>query len=107
MLYGLLMTLFFSMCFFMVLIIMVQQSKGSLGLGSLGGSAQMLFGGSGGQDLFQKITWACGIIFMIGNLTLAVMKSHELHFSKYVTTPKTFNQPALPTPESATPSNQS
>lgn len=83
---------------------MVQQSKGSLGLGSLGGSAQMLFGGSGGQDLFQKITWTCGIIFMVGNLILAVMKSHELRSSKYITTTKTVVQPVAPTPEPATPS---
>ncbi len=45
-----------------------------MGLGSLGGGTQLLFGGSGGQDLFQKITWTLGITFMIASLVLAKMK---------------------------------
>ena len=45
-----------------------------MGLGSLGGGSQMLFGGSGGQDVFQKATWVMGAIFMIGSLGLALMK---------------------------------
>ena len=48
-----------------------------MGLGNMGGGAQMLFGGSGGQDLFQKITWILGTIFMAGSLILALMKSHQ------------------------------
>lgn len=58
-----------------MLVILVQQSKGGLGLGSLGGGAQMLFGGSGGTDIFQKITWILGAIFMFGSLVLALMKA--------------------------------
>lgn len=46
-----------------------------MGLGSMGGGTQMLFGGSGGQDIFQKITWVLGMIFMVGSLVLAVSKS--------------------------------
>lgn len=75
MLFGFLITLFTFVCFLLVLIILVQQGKGSMGLGSLGGGTQMLFGGSGGQDIFQKITWVLGAIFMIGSLVLAIMKS--------------------------------
>jgi len=41
----------------------MQKGKGGMGLGSMGGGAQMLFGGSGGQDIFQKTTWVLGIIF--------------------------------------------
>ena len=75
MLFGLLITLFTVVCFLLVLIILIQQGKGSMGLGSLGGGTQMLFGGSGGQDIFQKITWILGAIFMIGSLVLALMKT--------------------------------
>ena len=57
MLYGLLFTLFVILCFLLILVILVQKSRSSMGLGGLGGAAQMLFGGSGGQDLFQKVTW--------------------------------------------------
>ena len=56
MLYGFLLTLFVIVAFLLILLIMIQQSKGSMGFGSFGGQAQMLFGGSGGQDIFQKIT---------------------------------------------------
>ena len=45
-----------------------------MGLGGLGGGTQLLFGGSGGQDLFQKVTWALGTIFMVGSLVLAMVK---------------------------------
>ncbi len=77
MLYGLLVSLFVFNCFLLVLIILIQQGKGNMGLGNMGGGAQMLFGGSGGQDLFQKITWGLGAIFMAGSLMLAIMKSSQ------------------------------
>lgn len=75
MLLGLVITLFAFVCFLLVLVILVQQGKGGMGLGSLGGGAQMLFGGSGGQDIFQKITWVLGAIFMFGSLVLALLKT--------------------------------
>lgn len=77
MLYGFLVSLFVLNCLLLVLIILIQQGKGNMGLGNMGGGAQMLFGGSGGQDLFQKITWVLGTIFMAGSLILAIMKSHQ------------------------------
>ena len=49
--------------------------RGNIGLGTMGGGTQMLFGGSGGQDLFQKITWALGALFMGGSLAL---RSYEV-----------------------------
>lgn len=74
MLYGLLLALFVMACVLLLLIILIQKGKSSIGLGSLGGGTQMLFGGSGGQDLFQKTTWVLGAIFMAGSLLLAIMK---------------------------------
>lgn len=63
---------------------MVQKGKSSLGLGSLGGGSQMLFGASGGQDLFQKVTWALCALLMIGSLGLALMKSSLMQTSQYL-----------------------
>jgi preprotein translocase subunit SecG len=77
MLYGFLVSLFVFNCLLLILLILIQQGKGNMGLGNMGGGAQMLFGGSGGQDLFQKITWILGTIFMAGSLMLAIMKSHQ------------------------------
>jgi len=84
MLYGFLMMLFIFICVLLIIIILVQQGKGGLGLGALGGSAQMLFGGSGGQEIFQKITWTLGAVFMLGSLLLFLMKSSELGTSRYI-----------------------
>jgi protein translocase SecG subunit len=63
----------------------MQKGKSSLGFGGLGGGAQMLFGGSGGQDLFQKITWVLGSIFILGAMFLSLMKSSEHKKFRYLT----------------------
>lgn len=84
MLYGLLIILFLIVAFFLGLLILIQQSKGNMGLGSLGGGAQMLFGGSGGQDIFQKATWVLGSLFMILSLFLALNKSRQVERSGYL-----------------------
>lgn len=84
MLYELLLSLFVVVAILLILIIMIQQSKGSMGFGSLGGQAQMLFGGSGGQDMFQKITWVLAAIFMFGSFGLALMKHHQAQSSHYL-----------------------
>jgi len=75
MIYGLLVSLFVFISFLLGLLILIQPGKGAMGLGSLGGGTQMLFGGSGGQDLFQKITWILGAFFMGGSLLLSLMRS--------------------------------
>ena len=77
MLQGLISFLFAICCLFLIFIILVQKGKGSIGIGTLGGGSQMLFGSSGGQDLFQKITWVLGIILIGGSLGLAIMKSRN------------------------------
>lgn len=74
MLYGLVLTVFVLLCFVLILLILLQKGKSSLGLGGLGGGSQLLFGGSGGQDLFQTLTWYLGTAFMVLSLLLAVMK---------------------------------
>ncbi len=73
-LYNLLIVGFVFLCFLMVLLILMQKGKSSLGFGSMGGGTQLLFGGSGGQDLFQKATWVMGALFLGGSLFLATMK---------------------------------
>ena len=55
-----------------------------MGLGGLGGGTQMLFGGSGGQDIFQKLTWALTAFFLFGSLALSIIKTSQRHTFKYV-----------------------
>ena len=96
MLYGFLLTLYIINCLLLILVVLMQKGKGSMGLGGFGGGAQMLFGGSGGQDMFQKITWVLGAIFMSGALMLSLMKSTEHKKFKYVTTTYTNQLPINP-----------
>ncbi len=78
MLFGFLSFLFFLSLIIMVLLILVQKGKDSLGLGSLGGGNQMLFGSGGGQDFFQKSTWVLGAILIFGSLGLAIWKTKQM-----------------------------
>ena len=41
----------------------------------MGNANVKLFGGSGGQDLFQKITWVLAFLFLGGSLALALMRN--------------------------------
>jgi len=84
MLHGFLVSLYVVVCLLLVLVIMIQKSKGSVGLGSLGGGAQTIFGGSGGQDVFQKATWVLGAIFMAGSFTLSIMRTKQQASFRYV-----------------------
>lgn len=77
----------------LIFLILIQKGKGSMGLGNLGGGAQMLFGGSGGQDIFQKATWLLGTIFIFGSLGLALMKTSQYQSSRYIDSLK---KPILP-----------
>ncbi|MBP9765384.1 preprotein translocase subunit SecG [Candidatus Babeliales bacterium] len=62
------------LCLFVVLIILIQRGKGNMGLGNVGGNNQMLFGSSGGQDIFQKITWVCCALLLVGSLVLSLSR---------------------------------
>lgn len=75
MLLGFLIGVFCVMNIFLIFMIFLQKGKNSLGLGSLGGGNQMLFGGTGGQDIFQKITWVLVVLFLTGSLGLALYKN--------------------------------
>lgn len=81
MLFGFLLTLYIINCVLLVFIILLQRSKGGMGLGAIGGGTQMLFGGSGGQEVFQKVTWVMAGIFMFGSLGLAILKTQHIQHS--------------------------
>lgn len=78
MLYGFLVALYVLIALIILLLVLVQQGKSSMGIGSMGGGNQMLFGGSGGQSFFQKVTWVLGALFMSLSLGLALTKSSHL-----------------------------
>lgn len=103
MIIGLLTTLFVILCLFMVLLILLQRGKNNMGIGSMG-SNQMLFGASGGQDIFQKATWVCLVLFMVGSLSISMLKNHAARQSKYLSSyQRTLPQQTEPQPTSALP----
>jgi protein translocase SecG subunit len=79
MLYALLLITYFIIGAALLLIIAIQKSKGSLGSSRMSGGTALLFGGSGGQDVFQKTTWVLGALFMGITLWLALIKSDYSH----------------------------
>lgn len=84
MLYGILATLFCFVCLFIILLVMVQKSQG--GFGHLGGSpseSSSVFGGSGGADILQKITWICIFLILIITFTLSVYRAKISKQGKY------------------------
>ena len=84
MLFSFLVSIFVFVTILLILLILIQKGKGSTGLGSLGGGTQMLFGGSGGQDFFQKITWTLGAIFMALSFGLSYVKATQHRSAKYL-----------------------
>lgn len=71
-------------CVLTILLVLIQRGKSSLGLGNIGGGNQALFGSSGGQDIFQKITWTFLAIILAGSLFLAIVKNkNKFHSSSY------------------------
>ncbi|MCK4517698.1 preprotein translocase subunit SecG [Candidatus Babeliales bacterium] len=79
---GFLMFLFVLLSLILVTFILIQQGKGDMGLGSLSRGSQMLFGGSGGQDFFEKATWIMGAMFMAGALGITILGTKELEQSR-------------------------
>ncbi len=82
MLLGFLTVLFVIVALFLALFVLIQQGKGDMGMGALGGSAQMLFGGSGGQTFFEKATWILGLTFMFGAIGLSMLKTRQTRKSR-------------------------
>jgi protein translocase SecG subunit len=72
---SLLTSLYMILCLMIIFLVLVQRGKGGMGLGNMGGGNQMLFGSSGGQDLFQKATWVMCALLLSGALVIGVLKT--------------------------------
>ena len=98
MLVGFLTTLFVFMLLILILLILIQKGKSSAGLGGFGGGAQVLFGATGGQDVFQKATWVLVAIFLFGSLALSIYKTRTFRSSQAIEQSQR-NPVHVPTPE--------
>ncbi len=62
-------------CIFLILVVLVQQSKGGGLGGALGGSATQVFGGRGSASFMTRLTGVAAAVFMLTSMSLAFMSS--------------------------------
>jgi protein translocase SecG subunit len=86
MLYGFLVTLFIFLTSLLILIIMFQRGHGGFWSGPAGGGdSTLLFGGSQGADVLQKITWVLGFIFIFFAFGLSLYRNKLSRTTQYLT----------------------
>ncbi len=62
-------------CFFLILVVLLQQGKGG-GMGSaFGGATAQVFGGRGAGNFMTRLTAICAAIFMATSISLAYLSS--------------------------------
>ncbi len=64
-----------TVCLAMILIVLVQKSKGTEMGAAFGGSSQTVFGSTGATPFLHKVTTLTAIIFMITSLGLSIFFS--------------------------------
>ena len=60
-----------TLCFFLILVVLLQPGKGADFGAAMGGASQEVFGAGGGVSLLSKITGAVAAMFMATSLSLA------------------------------------
>ena len=75
--YGVLLTLFVLVCFFQMIAILLQSSKGGGLAGAFGGGGGMgaVFGGRGAATFLSKVTSVLAALFMLLALVLGILES--------------------------------
>ncbi|MBU4262314.1 MAG: preprotein translocase subunit SecG [Proteobacteria bacterium] len=64
-------------CFFLVIIVLLQQGKGANMGATFGGSSQTVFGSEGPMPLLNKVTTLAAVTFMVTSISLAYISSHK------------------------------
>lgn len=61
-------------CFFLILVVLLQPGRSGGGLGgAFGGASQQVFGGRGAGNFMTKLTWASAAIFIATSVSLAYL----------------------------------
>ncbi len=75
-LYGLVVVVYVFICFFLILVVLVQQGKGADLAGAFGGGGtQTAFGARGATTLLHKLTTGAFIGFILLALTLTILQA--------------------------------
>lgn len=81
-------------CFFLIIVVLLQQGKGADVGAVFGGSSQTLFGSSGAGTLLSKMTSAIAGIFMLTSLTLTYGAAKQTSKSLFDDAPASAPAPA-------------
>jgi preprotein translocase subunit SecG len=98
-----------AVCFFLVVIVLLQQGKGANMGATFGGSSQTVFGSEGPLPLLNKVTTLVAITFMVTSITLAYISSHKStssvmkDFDVQKTQENALERSAEPLPQSGSP----
>jgi len=98
-----------AVCFFLVIIVLLQQGKGASMGATFGGSSQTVFGSEGPLPLLNKITTLAAITFMVTSIALAYISSHKSttsvmkDFEVQKTQENAIERSAEPLPQSGSP----
>jgi preprotein translocase subunit SecG len=60
-----------------VFFVSIQKSQGGFFGGPVSSNSTIVFGGSGGSEVLQKITWVLGFILIFGSFSLSIYKTRE------------------------------
>ncbi|MFZ5765756.1 MAG: preprotein translocase subunit SecG [Thermodesulfobacteriota bacterium] len=66
-----------AVCFFLIVIVLLQQGKGANMGATFGGSSQTVFGTEGPMPLLNKVTTLAAITFMVTSVALAYISAHK------------------------------
>lgn len=73
--YTFLSVIYVLVCFFLILVVLLQPGRGGVGGAFGGGSSQTVFGGSGAGNFLTRLTSISAALFMMLSATLAYMSS--------------------------------
>jgi len=102
---GLILTLHFIVCIFMIIVILLQAGKGADMGATFGGGSQTVFGPRGAATFLSKVTTVAAIIFLVTSVYLANVSKHQVTSSvvkgaKLPPAPRPESVPALTQPAS-------
>ena len=87
-------------CFFLIVIVLLQHGKGADMGATFGGASQTVFGTEGPLPLLNKITTGAAVVFMITSVLLAYISSNvgSGTVMQEISAPPASEQPAAPAP---------
>jgi preprotein translocase subunit SecG len=106
-LYGLVVVIYVFICFFLILVVLVQQGKGADLAGAFGGGGtQTAFGARGATTLLHKLTTGAFIGFIVLALVLTILQARpKSSVVRPAASPPAKAAPAQKAPAAAAPVN--